>query len=202
MSSTAFKMAGQQLGNFFAREGVKKVAKEAATEAAIGITLEQGLPRALGKEAQIPIGETLVRQATGGILGAGVARGLKTRLGVPKRLAGGIGLVTGQLGGQQAAQALLPGHQQNPFTDPTGAVPYSMEPESAQVPRANTFHLTEKQQAEAYMEQMKYEHRLALAQVKNQPHQATVHHSNPAAEATAQYNASLGMLREGYSSRY
>ena len=135
-------MAGQKLGEFFVRqgikvggkaggkavkegikaatsEGVKQAGKRALRDTLLYTAAEQAIPRALGQSAP-DIRDTLVRQASGNILAEGVTAGLKGRSffgekGMKAGTARKIGEVTGQIGGQAFAQSVLPGNQPNPF---------------------------------------------------------------------------------------
>ena len=94
-------MAGQKLGEFFVRqgikvggkaggkavkegikavtsEGVKQAGKRALRDTLLYTAAEQAIPRALGADAP-DIKDTLVRQATGNIIAEGVTSGLKGR---------------------------------------------------------------------------------------------------------------------------
>ena len=139
-------MAGQKLGQFFVRqgikvggkaggkavkegikaatsEGVKQAGKRAVRDTLLYTAAEQAIPRALGQQAP-DIKDTLVRQATGNIIAEGVTGGLKGRkfFGTQPMEAGRartIGELTGQIGGQAIAQKVLPGEQANPFLPST-----------------------------------------------------------------------------------
>ena len=139
------KKAGQQAVKAATSEGVKQAGKRALRDTILYTGLEQGIPRALGKEAP-DIRDTLVRQATGNIIAEGATAGLKKAFpirtgidpeqmnlfsgkkeggnlfGMPGLSAGDarkIGEVTGQVGGQAIAQTVLPGQQANPFLPST-----------------------------------------------------------------------------------
>ena len=139
-------MAGQKLGDFFVRqgikvggkaggkavkegikaatsEGVKQAGKRALRDTLLYTAAEQAIPRALGADAP-DIKDTLVRQATGNIIAEGVTSGLKGRKflgtkGMEEGRARTIGELTGQIGGQAIAQKVLPGEQANPFLPST-----------------------------------------------------------------------------------
>ena len=139
-------IAGQKLGEFFVRqgikvggkaggkavkegikavtsEGVKQAGKRALRDTLLYTAAEQAIPRALGQDAP-DIRDTLVRQASGNILAEGVTAGLKGRSffgekGMKKGTARKIGEVAGQIGGQAIAQRVLPGEQVNPFVPST-----------------------------------------------------------------------------------
>ena len=139
-------MAGQKLGEFFVRqgikvggkaggkavkegikavtsEGVKQAGKRAVRDTLLYTAAEQAIPRALGADAP-DIKDTLVRQATGNIIAEGVTSGLKGRKflgtkGMEEGRARTIGELTGQIGGQAIAQKVLPGEQANPFLPST-----------------------------------------------------------------------------------
>ena len=139
-------MAGQKLGEFFVRqgikvggkaggkavkegikaatsEGVKQAGKRALRDTLLYTAAEQAIPRALGADAP-DIKDTLVRQATGNIIAEGVTSGLKGRKffgakGMEEGRARTVGELTGQIGGQAIAQKILPGEQANPFLPST-----------------------------------------------------------------------------------
>ena len=139
-------MAGQKLGDFFVRQGIKvggkaggkavkegikaatseggkQAGKRALRDTLLYTAAEQAIPRALGADAP-DIKDTLVRQATGNIIAEGVTSGLKGRKflgtkGMEEGRARTIGELTGQIGGQAIAQKVLPGEQANPFLPST-----------------------------------------------------------------------------------
>jgi len=198
-AAPAMKMAGQKLGAFFAKEGVKQAGKRAVRDTLLYSAAEQVLPRALGAEAP-DIKDTLVRQATGNILAEGVTAGLKGRSffgekGMKKGTARKIGEVAGQVGGQAIAQRVLPGEQVNPFvpstymqeeesivplgvgpTTATGATKFTAEPEYNEVVRPSTTDLSNVQASEAMAERERYAYELQLAQIKNQPKHTYMHY--------------------------
>ena len=188
-AAPVMKRAGQNLGAFFAKEGVKQAGKRAVRDTLLYSAAEQVLPRALGAEAP-DIKDTLVRQATGNILAEGVTAGLKGRSffgekGMKAGTARKIGEVTGQIGGQAFAQAVLPGNQPNPFipTDfgegpktATGATKHTAEPEYNEVVRPSTTDLSNVQASEAMAERERYAYELQLAQIKNQPKHTYMHY--------------------------
>ena len=140
------KKAGQQAVTAATSEGVKQAGKRALRDTILYTGLEQGIPRAFGKEAP-DIRDTLVRQATGNIIAEGATAGLKKALpireagadpnqmnmftgkkegknlfgmpGLSKGDARKYGELAGQLGGQAIAQTVLPGDQANPFLPST-----------------------------------------------------------------------------------
>ena len=140
------KKAGQQAVKAATSEGVKQAGKRALRDTILYTGLEQGIPRAFGKEAP-DIRDTLVRQATGNIIAEGATAGLKKALpiraagadpnqmnmftgkkegknlfgmpGLSKGDARKYGELAGQLGGQAIAQTVLPGDQANPFLPST-----------------------------------------------------------------------------------
>ena len=198
-AAPAIKMAGQKLGAFFAKEGVKQAGKRAVRDTLLYSVAEQGIPRALGQQAP-DIKDTLVRQATGNILAEGVTAGLKGRsffgeTGMKADTARKIGEVTGQIGGQAIAQRVLPGEQANPFipstymqeeesivplgvgpTTATGATKFTAEPEYNEVVRPSTTDLSNVQASEAMAERERYAYELQLAQIKNQPKHTYMHY--------------------------
>ena len=212
-------MAGQKLAEFFTKEGLKKAGQQAITAAtsegvkqagkrALRDTLlysaaEQVIPRALGQDAP-DLRDTLVRQASGNILAEGVTAGLKGRSffgerGMKAGTARKIGEVTGQIGGQAFAQAVLPGEQANPFMpsnyteDPTGATKVPTEPESAQIVRPSTTDLSGVQAKEALSERERYEYRLKLAQAEKMP--SPVMHMSPDSAQQSLNSLAQSMMR-------
>lgn len=199
----AIKMAGTKLGEFFAKEGVKQAGKRALRDTLLYTAAEQAIPRALGQDAP-DIRDTLVRQASGNILAEGVTAGLKGRSffgerGMKAGTARKIGEVTGQIGGQAFAQAVLPGEQANPFMpsnyteDPTGATKVPTEPESAQIVRPSTTDLSGVQASEALSERERYEYRLKLAQAEKMP--SPVMHMSPDSAQQSLNSLAQSMMR-------
>ena len=205
-AAPAIKMAGTKLGEFFAKEGVKQAGKRALRDTLLYSAAEQVIPRALGQDAP-DIRDTLVRQATGNVLAEGVTAGLKGRSffgerGMKAGTARKIGEVTGQIGGQAFAQAVLPGEQANPFipTDfgegpktTTGATKFTAEPESAQIVRPSTTDLSGIQASEALSERERYEYRLKLAQVEKMP--SPVVHMSPDSAQQSLNSLAQSMMR-------
>ena len=202
----AIKMAGTKLGEFFAKEGVKQAGKRALRDTLLYSAAEQVIPRALGQDAP-DIRDTLVRQASGNVLAEGVTAGLKGRSffgerGMKAGTARKIVEVTGQIGGQAFAQAVLPGEQANPFipTDfgegpktPTGATKFTAEPESAQIVRPSTTDLSGVQAKEALSERERYEYRLKLAQAEKMP--SPVVHMSPDSAQQSLNSLAQSMMR-------
>jgi hypothetical protein len=107
--------------------------------------------------------------------------------GIDPKLARGVGELAGQAGGQAITQRLFAGDQQYPFlaTDepqaqrpghpisPTGAIPASHEPESAQVHRRDYHDLIFQKQLEAEADRQHYANRIALANAQNAPRTIT-----------------------------
>jgi hypothetical protein len=205
-AAPAIKMAGTKLGEFFAKEGVKQAGKRALRDTLLYSAAEQVIPRALGQDAP-DIRDTLVRQATGNVLAEGVTAGLKGRSffgerGMKAGTARKIGEVTGQIGGQAFAQAVLPGEQANPFipTDfgegpktTTGATKFTAEPESAQIVRPSTTDLSGIQASEALSERERYEYRLKLAQAEKMP--SPVVHMSPDSAQQSLNSLAQSMMR-------
>ena len=202
-AAPAIKMAGTKLGEFFAKEGVKQAGKRALRDTLLYSAAEQVIPRALGQDAP-DIRDTLVRQASGNILAEGVTAGLKGRSffgerGMKAGTARKIGEVTGQIGGQAFAQAVLPGEQANPFMpsnyteDPTGATKVPTEPESAQIVRPSTTDLSGVQASEALSERERYEYRLKLAQAEKMP--SPVMHMSPDSAQQSLNSLAQSMMR-------
>ena len=222
-------MAGQKLGEFFVRqgikvggkaggkavkegikavtsEGVKQAGKRALRDTLLYTAAEQAIPRALGQDAP-DIRDTLVRQASGNVLAEGVTAGLKGRSffgekGMKAGTARKIGEVTGQIGGQAFAQAVLPGNQPNPFIPvdfgegpktATGATKYTGEPEYNEVVRPSTTDLSGVQAKEALSERERYEYRLKLAQAEKMP--SPVMHMSPDSTQQSLNSLAQSMMR-------
>ena len=126
--------------------------------------------------------------------------------GIDPRMARSIGELAGQAGGQAITQRVFPGDQQYPFlaTDepqaerpghpvsPTGAIPATHEPESAQVERRDFHDLIFQKQLEAQADRQHYANRIALANAQNQPRQITQRvEQDPVRSA-------MSVLQEGY----
>ena len=136
--------------------------------------------------------------------------------GMDPRLARGIGEFTGQAGGKYLAENVIPGRQRYPFTEgfnyeqriehggtlsaerpghpvsPTGAIPASYEPESAQVQRRDSQDLIYQKQLDAQLDREHYLNRIALAHAQNQPRTITQR-----VEQDPQKSA-MAALHEGY----
>ena len=126
--------------------------------------------------------------------------------GIDPKLARGIGEFTGQAAGTRIADAVLPGEQPHPFlsTDapqaqrpghpvsPTGAIPASYEPESAQVQRRDSHDLIYQKLLDAQLDREHYLNRIALANAQNQPRTITQR-----VEQDPQKSA-MSALHEGY----
>ena len=137
--------------------------------------------------------------------------------GITPGLARGIGEFTGQVAGKQLAQSILPGNQQYPFLNtpqgieqriehggtlsaerpghpvsPTGAIPASYEPESAQVQRRSSEDLIYQKQLDAQLDREHYLNRIALANAQNAPRTITQR-----VEQDPQKSA-MAALHEGY----
>ena len=125
--------------------------------------------------------------------------------GIDPKLARGIGEFTGQAAGTRIADALLPGKQEHPLissglqaerpghpVSPTGAIPASYEPESAQIQRRDSHDLIYQKQLEAQLDREHYLNRIALANAQNQPRTITQR-----VEQDPQKSA-MSALHEGY----
>ena len=189
------RFAGSELGKFLGTQGkniatgyhgLPDVVKKGLVEGSAGVAAEQVLPRALGHEPAASLGESIIRQGVGATVAAPIAQGL-IGAGFAEPLASISAQVAGQPLGTYVANKVLPGRQYHPIADPTGtedreyptsptgAVPASMEPESAQVIRPSTIQLNAEQMADAEVERMRYQNRIALAQAQNQPSHSYVH---------------------------
>jgi len=198
MSVNAMRMAGQELGKFFVRQGIKvggktggyavkeagKALGRAGVEAGIGLALEQGLPRAMGTEPTSSLGESVVRQGSGALISQGVQSGLGGKFPAMKesnlgtRVIGTTGFVAGQVGGKRITDAAFSGPRRVEMVEdtPTGATVGSQEPESIDIIKPTTRDLSGIQAQEALSEREKYAYQLKIAQIKNQPTHTYMHY--------------------------
>jgi len=216
MSATAVKtgvtMAGKKLGDFFVRQGIKvggkaggyavkeagrvaaDIGKKAAVEAALGMAVEQGLPRAMGTEPTSSFAESAVRQASSGLISQGLQVGAARRFpqaaasNMGTRILPTAGFIAGQVGGKRITDAAFGAGRQYPgdmFTPmegsqvqdtPTGATIAPREPESVEIIKPTTRDLSGIQAQEALSEREKYEYQLKIAQIKNQPAHTYMHY--------------------------
>ena len=192
------RMAGQELGKFFVRQGIKvggktggyavkeagKALGRAGVEAGIGLALEQGLPRAMGTEPTSSLGESVVRQGSGALISQGVQSGLGGKFPAMKesnlgtRVIGTTGFVAGQIGGKRITDAAFSGPRRVEMVEdtPTGATVGSQEPESIDIIKPTTRDLSGIQAQEAMSEREKYAYQLKIAQIKNQPTHTYMHY--------------------------
>jgi len=192
------RMAGQELGKFFVRQGIKvggktggyavkeagKALGRAGVEAGIGLALEQGLPRAMGTEPTSSLGESVVRQGSGALISQGVQSGLGGKFPAMKesnlgtRVIGTTGFVAGQVGGKRITDAAFSGPKRVEMIEdtPTGATVGSQEPESIDIIKPTTRDLSGVQAQEALSEREKYAYQLKIAQIKNQPTHTYMHY--------------------------
>jgi len=198
MSVNAMRMAGQELGKFFVRQGIKvggktggyavkeagKALGRAGVEAGIGLALEQGLPRAMGTEPTSSLGESVVRQGSGALISQGVQSGLGGKFPAMKesnlgtRVIGTTGFVAGQVGGKRITDAAFSGPRRVEMVEdtPTGATVGSQEPESIDIIKPSTKDLSGVQAQEALSEREKHAYQLKIAQIKNQPTHTYMHY--------------------------
>ena len=198
MSINTMRMAGQELGKFFVRQGIKlggktggyavkeagKALGRAGVEAGIGLALEQGLPRAMGTEPTSSLGESVVRQGSGALISQGVQSGLGGKFPAMKesnlgtRVIGTTGFVAGQVGGKRITDAAFSGPRRVEMVEdtPTGATVGSQEPESIDIIKPTTRDLSGVQAQEALSEREKYAYQLKIAQIKNQPTHTYMHY--------------------------
>ena len=202
MSVDAMRMAGKELGRFLVRQGIKvggkaggyavkeagkiaaDVGRKAAVDAAVGLALEQGLPRAMGQEPTSSLGESVLRQGSAGLISRGVETGLTktfpgaagTNMGT--KVIGTTGFIAGQVGGRRVTDAAFSGPRRVEMVEdtPTGATIASQEPESVEVIKPSTRDLSGIQAQEALSEREKYEYQLKIAQIKNQPTHTYMHY--------------------------
>ena len=193
--------AGIRAGGKAGGQGVKNIGRMAtspyAIQTGVGIAAEQIAPRLMGRQAP-NLGESVVRQATSQGIGMPVSAGLQLG-GVNPTIAGFGGQLAGQVAGQFATDAILPGRQQYPVdfgegpTTPTGATKHTAEPEYSQVVRPSTQDLSAVQAQEAVTEREKYEYRLKLAQIEKMP--STVMHMNPDSGMQSLNSLAQSMMR-------
>ena len=193
--------AGIKAGGKAGGQGVKNIGRMAtspyAIQTGVGIAAEQIAPRLMGRQAP-NLGESVVRQATSQGIGMPVSAGLQLG-GVNPTIAGFGGQLAGQVAGQMATDAILPGRQQYPVdfgegpTTPTGATKHTAEPEYSQVVRPSTQDLSAVQAQEAITEREKYEYRLKLAQIEKMP--STVMHMNPDSGMQSLNSLAQSMMR-------
>ena len=193
--------AGIRAGGKAGGQGVKNIGRMAtspyAMQTGIGIAAEQIAPRLMGRQAP-NLGESVVRQAASQGIGMPVSAGLQLG-GVNPTIAGFGGQLAGQVAGQMATDAILPGRQQYPVdfgegpTTPTGATKHTAEPEYSQVVRPSTRDLSAVQAQEAITEREKYEYRLKLAQIEKMP--STVMHMNPDSGMQSLNSLAQSMMR-------
>ena len=202
VAKTGITMAGKKLGDFLVRQGIKvggkaggyavkeagrvaaEVGKKAAVEAALGMAVEQGLPRAMGTEPTSSFAESAVRQASSGLISQGLQVGAARRF--PEAAASNIGtrvlptagFIAGQVGGRRVTDAAFSGPRRVEMVEdtPTGATIASQEPESVEVIKPSTRDLSGVQAQEALSEREKYEYQMKIAQIKNQPTHTYMHY--------------------------
>ena len=202
VAKTGITMAGKKLGDFLVRQGIKvggkaggyavkeagkiaaDVGKKAAVDAAVGLALEQGLPRALGEEPTSSFAESAVRQGSAGL----ISRGVETVLGkrfpgtantnMGTKVIGTTGFIAGQIGGRRITDAAFSGPRRVEMVEdtPTGATVAAQEPESVDIIKPSTKDLSGVQAQQALSEREKYEYQLKIAQIKNQPSHTYMHY--------------------------
>ena len=206
MSATAVKtgvtMAGKKLGDFLVRQGIKvggkaggyavkeagriaaDVGKRAAVEAALGMAIEQGLPRAMGEEPRSSVAESALRQGSSAVISQGLQVGATRRFpeaaasNIGTRVVPTAGFIAGQIGGKRITDAAFGAQREfAPVQDtPTGATIASQEPESVEIIKPTTRDLSRIQAQEALSEREKYEYQMKIAQIKNQPTHTYMHY--------------------------
>jgi hypothetical protein len=202
VAKTGITMAGKKLGDFLVRQGIKvggkaggyavkeagrvaaEVGKKAAVEAALGMAVEQGLPRAMGTEPTSSFAESAVRQASSGLISQGLQVGAARRFpqaaasNMGTRILPTAGFIAGQVGGKRITDAAFGAPKEFvPVQDtPTGATIASQEPESVDIIKPTTRDLSGIQAQEALSEREKYEYQMKIAQIKNQPTHTYMHY--------------------------
>lgn len=201
-AKTGVTMAGKKLGDFLVRQGIKvggkaggyavkeagriaaDVGKRAAVEAALGMAIEQGLPRAMGEEPRSSVAESAVRQGSSAVISQGLQVGATRRFpeatasNIGTRVVPTAGFIAGQIGGKRITDAAFGAQREfAPVQDtPTGATIASQEPEPVEIIKPTTRDLSGIQAQEAMSEREKYEYQMKIAQIKNQPSHSYMHY--------------------------
>ena len=201
-AKTGVTMAGKKLGDFLVRQGIKvggkaggyavkeagriaaDVGKRAAVEAALGMAIEQGLPRAMGEEPRSSVAESALRQGSSAVISQGLQVGATRRFpeatasNIGTRVVPTAGFIAGQIGGKRITDAAFGAQREfAPVQDtPTGATIASQEPESVEIIKPTTRDLSGIQAQEALSEREKYEYQMKIAQIKNQPTHTYMHY--------------------------
>ena len=193
---------GAKVGGEAGAQGVRNLGKMATSPygmaTGVGVAAEQLIPRAMGRQAP-SLGESVVRQGVSQGIGMPISAGLQLG-GVNPAIAGFAGQLGGQVSGQLAADAILPGKQQYPVdfgegpTTPTGATKHTIEPEYNEVVRPSTRDLSNVQAQEALSERDKYEYRLKMAQIEKMP--STVMHMSPDSNNQTLASLAQSMMRQ------
>ena len=202
VAKTGITMAGKKLGDFLVRQGIKvggkaggyavkeagrvaaDVGKRAAVEAALGMAIEQGLPRAMGEEPRSSVAESALRQGSSAVISQGLQVGATRRFpeatasNIGTRVVPTAGFIAGQIGGKRITDAAFGAQREfAPVQDtPTGATIGSQEPESVEIIKPTTRDLSGIQAQKALSEREKYEYQLKIAQIKNQPSHTYMHY--------------------------
>ena len=202
VAKTGITMAGKKLGDFLVRQGIKvggkaggyavkeagkiaaDVGKRAAVEAALGMAIEQGLPRAMGEEPRSSVAESALRQGSSAVISQGLQVGATRRFpeatasNIGTRVVPTAGFIAGQIGGKRITDAAFGAQREfAPVQDtPTGATIASQEPESIDIIKPTTRDLSGIQAQEALSEREKYEYQMKIAQIKNQPTHTYMHY--------------------------
>jgi len=201
-AKTGVTMAGKKLGDFLVRQGIKvggkaggyavkeagriaaDVGKRAAVEAALGMAIEQGLPRAMGEEPRSSVAESALRQGSSAVISQGLQVGATRRFpeatasNIGTRVVPTAGFIAGQIGGKRITDAAFGAQREfAPVQDtPTGATIASQEPEPVEIIKPTTRDLSGIQAQEALSEREKYAYQLKIAQIKNQPTHTYMHY--------------------------
>jgi len=201
-AKTGVTMAGKKLGDFLVRQGIKvggkaggyavkeagriaaDVGKRAAVEAALGMAIEQGLPRAMGEEPRSSVAESALRQGSSAVISQGLQVGATRRFpeatasNIGTRVVPTAGFIAGQIGGKRITDAAFGAQREfAPVQDtPTGATIASQEPEPVEIIKPTTRDLSGIQAQEALSEREKYEYQMKVAQIKNQPTHTYMHY--------------------------
>ena len=183
------RKAGQALGAFFSRPGVRNYLTNAGIEAGAQVAAEQLLPRALGQTPQSSLAESIIRQGTSAAVGYPIQKGLGN-IGLPGPISYIGAQLIGQPAGQFAAQSLLPGNQ---------SYPIGMDPEPTQAGHAGYGQLMARQQMEALMaERERYNNMINLALARNYNPPSFIRHSSSGSTPVDAVNEMVKLSRQSY----
>jgi len=182
------RQAGQALGAFFSRPGVRNYLTNAGIEAGAQVAAEQLLPRALGQTPQSSLAESIIRQGTSAAVGYPIQKGLGN-IGLPGPISYIGAQLIGQPAGQFAAQSLLPGNQ---------SYPIGMDPEPTQAGHAGYGQLMAQQQIDAMAERERYNNMINLALARNYNPPSFIRHSSSGSTPVDAVNEMVKLSRQSY----